>query len=119
MPETNEWEQTLFTLILHAGNARSQAVEAAEKAAEGDWEAAEALLQEADDEQLLAHEVQAKLIRGEAAGQELPFSALFVHALDLLVLAWAEIDHTRQLVGLYRRVAALEGRGTSRQKSRK
>lgn len=112
--ETNEldWEQTLFTVILHAGNARSFAKEAAELAAGGDFEEAEAKLAEANDEQVKAHEIEAKIIRLEAQGQQVPFSILLVHALDLLLLAWAEIDNTEQFIELYRRIDALSGGGT-------
>jgi len=112
--ETNEldWEQTLFTVILHAGNSRSFAKEAAELAAEGDFEKAEAKLAEANDEQVKAHEVEAKIIRMEAQGEQVPFSILLVHALDLLLLAWAEIDNTEQFIELYRRLDALADGGT-------
>ncbi len=103
-----DWEQTLFTLILHAGNARSKAKEAAEHAASGEWAEAGACLVEADAEQAKAHEVNANIIRMEAGGRSVPFSVLLVHAMDLLLLAWSEIDHTEQLVALYKRVEALE-----------
>jgi PTS system cellobiose-specific IIA component len=103
-----DWEQTLFTFILHAGNARSKAKEAAEHAEAGDWDEAEASLAEADAEQVKAHEVNANIIRMEAGGQAVPFSVLLVHAMDLLLLAWSELDYTRQYVALCRRVRALE-----------
>lgn len=111
-PEELDWEQTLFTVILHAGNARSFAKEAAELAAEGDFKEAEAKLAEANEEQVKAHEVQAQIIRMEAQGQQVPFSILLIHAMDLLLLAWAEIDNTEQFIELYRRIDALSGGGT-------
>jgi PTS system cellobiose-specific IIA component len=120
MPISKEQEQTIFNIILHAGNARSNAIEAAEKSAEGDSEAAEALLQEADNEQVEAHQILAPILQDEAGGlKEVPFSALFVHAMDLLILAWAEIDHTRQMLALHRRLEALEGEVAKWQKSKK
>ncbi len=75
---TNEldWEQTLFTFILHAGNARSKAKEAAGHA--------------------------------EAGGQPVPFSVLLVHAMDLLLLAWSELDYTEQYIAMCKRVRQLE-----------
>lgn len=107
-PEEMTWEQRLFTLILHAGNARSQAIKAAEHAEAGEFAAAEAALAEAEAEQVEAHKMEARIVQMEAGGEQVPFSVLLVHALDLLLLAWAEIDHTRQLTRLYQRVAALE-----------
>lgn len=106
--EEMTWEQRLFTLILHAGNARSQAIKAAEHAEAGEFGAAEAALAEAEAEQVEAHKMEARIVQMEAGGEQVPFSVLLIHAMDLLLLAWAEIDHTRQLIRLYRRVAELE-----------
>ena len=103
-----EWEQTLFQLILHAGNSRSSAKEAAEFAQEGDWENATAKMEEAEEEQLKAHKVNADVIRREAAGEKVEFSVLLAHALDLLVLAWSEIDYTYQYLDMSKRLGALE-----------
>ncbi len=102
------WEQTLFAIILHAGNARCKALEAAEMGQEGDFSGAEAALREADVEQAEAHKVHARVIQMEAGGEQVPFSVLLVHSMDLLLLSWAEIDHTRQLLELFKRVSALE-----------
>jgi PTS system cellobiose-specific IIA component len=103
-----DWEQTLFNLILHSGNARSKAKEAAELAGEDDWQAAEAAFKEANDEQLKAHEINADIIRMEAGGETVPFSVLLMHSMDLLLLAWSEIDYTENHMKLCRRVKDLE-----------
>jgi PTS system cellobiose-specific IIA component len=103
-----DWEQVLFTLILHAGNARSKAKEAAEYAQAGDWDQAEACMAEVNAEQLKAHEINADIIRREASGEAVPFSVLLVHALDLLLLAWSEQDFTEQYIALSRRMQSLE-----------
>ena len=102
------WEQTLFNIILHAGNARCKALEAAEKAEEGDFKAAEAALGEGEKEQAEAHVAHTRVIQMEAGGEQVPFSVLLIHSMDLLLLSWAEIDHTRQMIGLLKRVSALE-----------
>ena len=102
------WEQTLFTIILHAGNARSKALEAAENAQERNFEAAEAALAEAETEQTEAHKVHARIIQMEAGGEQVPFSVLLIHSMDLLLLSWAEIDHTRQMISLCKRISDLE-----------
>lgn len=106
--DPSEWEQTLFTLILHSGEARAKAKEAAEFAREGEWEDAARLMEEAEDEQLQAHKVSAKIVKMEAGGQQVDFSVLLVHALDLLILAWIEIDHVRETIDLMKRLATLE-----------
>ncbi len=102
------WEKTLFSLILHAGEARSKAKEAGEAAREGDWDRVKTLLEEAQAEQLVAHRVNADIIRQEARGQTPAFSVLLVHAMDLLLLAWSELDYTEQYVDTCKRLHALE-----------
>ena len=108
MSDFNEWEQTLFQLILHAGSARSFAKEAAEFAENYEWEDAEKSLQQANDEQTQAHKINTSIITKAARGEDVPFSVLLVHSLDLLMLAWAEIDNTEQVIRMNKRIEALE-----------
>ena len=108
MIDTNEMEQVLFQLILHAGSARSFAKEAGQYAEEGDWEAAEKALEEANEEQNKAHKVNTTIITKAARGEDLEISVLLVHALDLLMLAWSEIDYTKQYLHVLKRMNALE-----------
>ncbi len=108
MTEFKDWEQTLFQLILHAGSARSSAKEAAEYASEGKWEEAESALQTANDEQTLAHKINTSIITKAARGEDVEFSVLLVHALDLLMLAWAEIDYTEQYISMSKHINTLE-----------
>lgn len=103
-----DWEQTLCTLILHGGDARCAAREAADYAANHKWEQAEEALRKANEAQLAAHKLQAEILHREARGEKIPFSILLVHAIDLLLLAWAEIDYTEQFIKLHRRIAELE-----------
>jgi PTS system cellobiose-specific IIA component len=106
--DPSEWERLLFNLILHAGESRSNAKEAAEYASEGKWEEAQACMDEANKAQLEAHKVSAQIIKMEAQGEQVDFSILLVHALDLLLLAWSEIDFTEQFIRVNKRVKALE-----------
>jgi Phosphotransferase system cellobiose-specific component IIA len=81
MTDFNEWEQTLFQLILHAGSARSFAKEAAENAEAGHWEEAEKVMQQANEEQVQAHKINTAIITKAARGENPEFSVLLVHAL--------------------------------------
>ena len=108
MTDTNEMEQVLFHLILHAGSSRSFAKEAGQYAEEGDWEAAEKALEEANEEQNKAHKVNTTIITKAARGEDIEFSVLLVHALDLLMLAWSEIDYTEQYMQVLKRMNVLE-----------
>lgn len=108
MANISEWEHTLFQLILHAGSARSSAKEAAELAEAGQWDEAESALVTANDEQTQAHKINTTIITRAARGEAVEFSVLLVHALDLLMLAWAEIDNTEQIIRMSKRISALE-----------
>ena len=108
MTEANEMEQILFQMILHAGSARSFAKEAGQYAEENDWEAAEKALLDANEEQNLAHKVNTTIITKAARGEEMEISVLLIHSLDLLMLAWAEIDYTEQYLHVLKRMNALE-----------
>jgi PTS system cellobiose-specific IIA component len=108
MTELDNMEQFLFQLILHAGCARSFAKEAGQLAEDGDWEAAEKALADANDEQNEAHKINTTLITKAARGEHVDFSVLLVHALDLLMLAWSEIDYTEQYLNVLKRVDNLE-----------
>jgi PTS system cellobiose-specific IIA component len=65
-------------------------------------------LAEAEVEQAEAHKIHAKVIQMEAGGEQVPFSVLLIHSMDLLLLSWAEIDHTRQMTSLFKRISVLE-----------
>lgn len=108
MSDFNEWDQTLFQLILHAGSARSKAKEAAEKAKERDWFEAEKAIQLANDEQTMAHKINTSIITKASQGEDIKFSVLLVHAMDLMMLAWSEIDYTEQTINMSKRLQALE-----------
>jgi PTS system cellobiose-specific IIA component len=108
MTDISDWEQTLFQLILHAGSARSFAKEAAEFAESCQWEDAEKSLQQANDEQTQAHKINTAIITRAARGEDVPFSVLLVHSLDLLMLAWSEIDYTESFIRMSKRIEALE-----------
>lgn len=108
MPISQEMEQTLFQLILHAGSARSFAKEAGQFAEENDWEAAEKALQDANNEQNEAHKINTTIITKAARGEEMEMSVLLIHALDLLMLAWSEIDYVEQYINVLKRVQKLE-----------
>lgn len=108
MAMDNAWEKTLFQLILHGGSARSFAKEAADFAEQGKWNEANTALQQANEEQTQAHKINTSIITKAARGEGIEFSVLLVHALDLLMLAWAEIDNTEQYIRMVKRISALE-----------
>lgn len=91
-------EQVAFTLILHAGNARSLAFEAFDLAAGDDFAGASAKLKEAKGELGRAHQFQTSLIQSEAGGQRVEPTLLLIHAQDHLMTAMSELNLTERLI---------------------
>lgn len=75
-------DQIAFTIIAHAGSAKSTYLEALELAKKGQPEKAETLLIEGDGLLRTAHQAHMDVITQEANGQTPPFSLLLVHAED-------------------------------------
>lgn len=82
-----DMESIIFELISRGGTAKGMAYEALVAAENGNYEEAENLLKQADEELLAIHNVQTALIQSEAAGEKNEVSILFVHAQDHLMTA--------------------------------
>ncbi|MBH8599721.1 MULTISPECIES: PTS lactose/cellobiose transporter subunit IIA [Thermoactinomyces] len=83
-------EQEIFNIILHAGNARGLAYEALEATETFDFDRADQLLKQAEEELEKAHETQTKLIQAEMNGTTFEKSLLLIHAQDHLMTAVSE-----------------------------
>ena len=79
---TEEMEMICFQLIANSGAAKSAYLEALELAKSGQKQAAQAMLDEAEECFVLAHQVHSELIQKEASGQQTPVSLLLMHAED-------------------------------------
>jgi PTS system cellobiose-specific IIA component len=95
-------EEVIFAIILHAGNARTEAYEALRAAQAGDFAAAENLLARAEAEVGDAHRVQADIIQKEAQGEKTELSLLLVHAQDHLMTAIAEKNLIENMIAMHR-----------------
>ncbi|KUK34465.1 MAG: Phosphotransferase system PTS, lactose/cellobiose-specific IIA subunit, partial [Caldanaerobacter subterraneus] len=80
-------EQIVFTIISHAGNARSICFDALKHAKEGNFVEAENCLNKASEELLEAHHVQTDMIHKEAQGEKQEVTLLLIHAEDHLMNA--------------------------------
>ncbi|MCI8401376.1 MAG: PTS lactose/cellobiose transporter subunit IIA [Lachnospiraceae bacterium] len=97
-----------FQLILHAGDAKSSAMEAILFSNEGDFDKAEESLKKAADELKEAHTIQTKLIQDEAGGNGAQLNILLVHAQDHLCMAMMTIDFAKQMLNMNKRIRELE-----------
>lgn len=78
-------EEISFHIILHAGNARSSAMEAMQSAKKKQFDIAENKMAEAADEVHKAHHYQTQLLQKEASGEGENPTILLIHAQDHLM----------------------------------
>ena len=78
-------QQISFQIVGYAGNALSLYFEALSQVKQKDYEAADKLLAEADEQMHFAHDMQTELITQEAQGKDMEFSIIVVHAQDHLM----------------------------------
>ncbi|MBI2251900.1 MAG: PTS lactose/cellobiose transporter subunit IIA [Armatimonadetes bacterium] len=108
MNEIN-WEDTALKLILHGGNARSEAFLALEAAKNKDYEKALIHLKNANEELKIAHEAQTKALQEEAQGIKSLPNLLMVHAHGHLMTAMSEKSLIEEMIELYKRLNHNEG----------
>lgn len=100
-------EEIIFTIILHAGNARAEAYEALRAAQAGDFDKAAEHLRQAEEEVSAAHRVQADMIQQEAQGNKVEITLLFVHAQDHLMTALSEKNLIENMVEMHKTIKQL------------
>lgn len=94
-------EQLIFTIILHAGQAKNEAMEAVELAMDGRIEQAEEKLAAARKELDLAHSLHSELIAKEAGGELTATpSLLMVHGQNHLMSGVTELQLSGTIVKL-------------------
>ena len=109
--EKNENEcRAEFQLILYAGNARSDAINAIDKAKNGDFENAQKLILKANEELIKAHEIEKNLVIDELNGVKYNFGILMMHAQDHLNAAQIIIDQANDYINIYGRLKKIERR---------
>ncbi|QTF06494.1 PTS lactose/cellobiose transporter subunit IIA [Brenneria izadpanahii] len=100
-------ENTVMALIIHAGEARSSAMEALRAARKYDWDQADALLADASAAARKAHQIQTELIGADEGSGKIPVNLILVHAQDHLMNAMLCRELVEELIYLHKRIAAL------------
>ena len=96
--------QVIMSIIINAGNAKSDAIGAIRAAKKFDFESAEEKLKLAKDSELLAHNAQTQLLARESNGQKIEFNLLIVHAQDHLMNCITFNDLAREIIDLYKTI---------------
>ncbi len=91
-------EQIAFTIIAHAGEAKSLAFGALNKAKEGKFDEADDLIEQSQKEVNLAHKGQMDLLVAEANGEKTDISVLLIHSQDHLMTCMLAIDLIKEII---------------------
>ncbi|MBV1004102.1 PTS lactose/cellobiose transporter subunit IIA [Listeria monocytogenes] len=91
-------------LIMHGGNAKSNAMEAIQAAKNGAFELAEEKISEAEQSIVEAHHSQTGLLTEEAKGNHMEVILLTVHSQDHLMTAMTFTDLAKELIDVYRKL---------------
>lgn len=96
--KTVDMECLVMELVVHAGDARSLAIQAIRDARAGNFSLAHQHLQEASDAMLEVHTAQTDLIQSEVNGNSIPVSLLLVHAQDHVMNAMTVKDLAAEMI---------------------
>ncbi|VBB05158.1 phosphotransferase system lactose/cellobiose-specific iia subunit [Lucifera butyrica] len=97
-------EETILSIIIQSGEARSCAMEAIQCAKRGEFDKARELIGQSADKLGNAHAEQTKLIQAEANGKKTEISLLLIHAQDHLMTAITVKSLANELVEVYARL---------------
>lgn len=100
----DEMELICFQLITASGTAKSNYIEAIQKAKEGLYEEAEALIAAGDEMSNQGHLSHTDLIQKEAAGEDLRMSLILTHAEDQMMSTEVFRVMAEEFIALYKKV---------------
>ncbi|WP_284138985.1 MULTISPECIES: PTS lactose/cellobiose transporter subunit IIA [unclassified Virgibacillus] len=107
---TEEIQMISFQIILHAGNARSYAMEAIALAKDYRFREAREKIADADEAFNEAHHMQTKLLQEEASGNPTVVTVILVHAQDHLMTAMTVKDLANEMITMYEKIEQVEGK---------
>lgn len=102
--ENQEQLEAIMGLIIYAGNARSDGMEAIEAAKEGDFVLAQDKIALAEKSIVEAHHAQTQMLTKEAQGNKMEVTLLTVHSQDHLMTAMCFLDLAREIITLHERI---------------
>ncbi|EST89419.1 PTS lactose/cellobiose transporter subunit IIA [Vagococcus lutrae] len=97
--------ESIMGLIVNAGNAKSDAMEAIQAAKAGNFDEADEKIKSAEASLVEAHHSQTGLLTKEAKGEHMTVTLLTVHSQDHLMTAIAFTDLAKEIIDLHREIA--------------
>ena len=101
---SQEQLEAIMGLIVNAGNAKSDAMEAIQAAKKGEFEEADEKLKAAEVALVEAHHAQTKLLTAETNGEALTITLLTIHSQDHLMTSITFNDLAKEVIDVYRRL---------------
>lgn len=96
--------ESIMGLIIHAGNAKSDAMEAIQEAKQGNFELAEEKIVQAEKSLNEAHHAQTGLLTQEASGEAMTITLLTVHSQDHLMTSITFVDLAKEIIDVYKKI---------------
>ena len=96
------FEEIIFQIILHAGNAKTYSYQALKCAKNKEFEKAEELMKDITSEIISAHDIQNTLIQKETSGDRQEVTLLLMHAEDHLMNAITTKEFVCEIIALYK-----------------
>jgi PTS system cellobiose-specific IIA component len=97
--------ETVMSLIMHGGDAKSSAMEAIHAAKRGQFDEADNKLDKTNEALNKAHKAQSSLLSKEARGDTIQYSLLLTHGQDHLMNAVTTKYLAIEIIDLYRKLA--------------
>lgn len=97
-------ELVCFQLITAAGGAKSNYIEAIQRAKQGLYEEAEELIRQGDELLKQGHQPHTDLIQQEAAGEDVKMSLILTHAEDQMMSTEMFKVMAEEMIELYKKV---------------
>lgn len=98
-----------FEIISYVGTAKSSYIGAVSLAKEGKLEEAVEMVKSGDEAFNLGHDVHLKLLQRTAAGDEIPFTLILLHAEDQMATAETSKVMALDFIDVYRELQTLRG----------
>ena len=105
MAVSEEVQLVSFQIIASVGTARSCYIQAIDCAERGDFEGAEKLIEEGEEQFRAGHDAHFGLIQKEAAGESSEFALILMHAEDQLMSAEAFGILAKEFISVYQAIA--------------
>lgn len=96
--------EAIMGLIMNAGNAKSDAMEAIQAAKKGNFDEADEKIKLAEESLVKAHHSQTGLLTKEAQGENMTITLLTVHSQDHLMTAITFTDLAKEMIDIYRKI---------------